>query len=203
MWWEFFSPRPHLPFLSPALPNKCCLHIIWLEHIDENILFSTTTTESDNKGLKLAWCLTKQEVILQIGTCWLTEKTRETNIRHIDWGFDVANILHNCWCIFGRCISTRKAWPQIVLLTKDRRRQTFWDPCFSSASKLRRAIYIRAARRQWAVFITFYFAGQGATHFPQYRLYRVSQTDVVLLLDRPLLPSGVQSRQKLLQNMIV
>ena len=92
MWWEFFSPRPHLPFLSPALPNKCCLHIIWLEHIDENILFSTTTTESDNKGLKLAWCLTKQEVILQIGTCWLTEKTRETNIRHIHWGFDVANI---------------------------------------------------------------------------------------------------------------
>ena len=51
--------------------------------------------------------------------------------------------------------------------------------------------------------ITFYFAAQGATHFPQYRLYRVSQTDVLLLLDRPLLPSGVQSRQKLLQNMMV
>ena len=105
--------------------------------------------------------------------------------------------LHNCWCIFGRCISTRKAWPWIVLLTKDRKHQTFWDPCFSSASKSVRAIYIRAARRQWAVFITFYFAGQGATHFPQYRLYRVSQTDVLLLLDRPLLPGGVQSRQKL------
>ena len=197
MWWEFFSPRLHLPFSSLALPNKCCLHIIWLENIDENILFSTTTTESDNKGLKLALCLTKQDVILQIGTCWLTEKTWETNIDTLTEVLTWQTFLHNCWCIFGRCISTRKAWPWIVLLTKDRKRQTFWDPCFSSASKSRRAIYIRAARRQWAVFITFYFAGQGATHFPQYRLYRVSQTDVLLLLDRPLLPGGVQSRQKL------
>ena len=63
-----FTQTPFPIFITP-FPNKCCLHIIWLENIDENILFSATTTESDNKRLKLALCLIKQDVIPQIVTC--------------------------------------------------------------------------------------------------------------------------------------
>ena len=103
-----FTQTPFPIFITP-FSNKCCLHIILLENVDENILFSTTTTESDNKGLKLALCLTKQDVILQIGTCWLTEKTRETNIRHIDWSFDVANIFAQLLVYFWTMLFYKKS----------------------------------------------------------------------------------------------